>query len=540
MNTCRIFHGINVSEYPETSRMHKAQKATIASIVAQPELNMVFNLAIGDDDMPVSCIPKDWTAETVDRTGSSEVYDIRKNYLYINDMFDVLAAHASDDDWIMVSNSDCLLGNGAYSNILRSDKECIRFRRIDLDELGAMSIAPYGIDGIAMRKRVWLNIRDLYGDFLIGALHWDAGMEILTRTRGISSIEDVETLYHHKHEEQWDLSNLRVEDVANIRQLRNIFSETLHIPMGDVSDSGCVQWDSDKGVPTKQQSYDDVVVVMCIWGTNATHIKNARETIIALKKQSQKTHLILVEAIPPGTHSRFADMPIEQHVVLAALGASHEGIFQKEALWNMGAKMAPQRSKLIFMDADIVSRDIDWLYKIRNKLSFSENTIVQGFRYVHDDADPKLSSYGAVYSTLDNHTYPHINPGLCYGMSKYCFDVIGGFNTCAITTGGDVIFLTEILPENASAIEVRKWLSPIGLYEKFISQMRPMPVINSEYVMVDILHLTHGTHDSREYGKKVIIPLQFKRPTRYITHLDTSGLLCWNDCGSDEHNELVQ
>lgn len=534
----KIYHAINLSNYPTDSRLWDEQLCTIQSIEDYQYCSNVTVVAIGDGDMPVDIIPKGWIIRYLNRTACTERYDIRKNYPFIHDIMDILYKLSnSPDDMLMFTNSDCMVVKNTYIDVIDNALDFVALRRDNIWPNGTKLCHKYGIDGVAMGVEFWPKLKLEYGDYLLGALSWDTAIAITAERLSTNVVHNYSALLHRYHENAWDLDNPRPEDWHNINISYKMLVEVYGISKNELAPPRTM-W-GHKNIPKpwlRQYGYDDISVIMCIWSTNPEYVANAKKTILELRKQSEKFQLVFVEFIPSDAPSNFSDDPIDTHVIIRGFDDTHMDIFQKNVLWNIGAKNVSGNRKLIFMDCDIISHNKNWLMIIREKLNRHWNVVVQGFMYVHDNNEPMLCRYGAAYCILTNDDKPHKNPGLCYGMSKQYFHSMGGFNEVHGTSGVDTVFMAELGYLENMTLGIPKWLANNDGMNKMRSIVRDISTAMLDYAPVEIIHLSHGTFSQRRYGEKLWWRLNATRKKEDLFRLDHRGVLAWVDpyCGERE------
>jgi hypothetical protein len=175
-------------------------------------------LACSSKPLPSSNI---WKTRKLSRDARS-VFGEGKDFAFLKDMLDAGAALVGPDDLIFYSNLDCPLSPSIYQNLLRGNEDVTEFLRRDIDvppSYDAIFGAPYslyeiGVDGLSIRKSVYLEIRDKLPDCVIGEPHWDTAYSgILHKHYEVS--QNTSDLYHIKHEQQWDDSSLSVSGNHN-------------------------------------------------------------------------------------------------------------------------------------------------------------------------------------------------------------------------------------------------------------------------------------------------------------------------------------
>tara|TARA_R110000824_G_scaffold86593_2_gene214144 strand:+ start:1508 stop:2794 length:1287 start_codon:yes stop_codon:yes gene_type:complete len=179
----------------------------------------------------VGCSPEDplvegWRHHSLTRTAAS-VFKESKDFAFIKDMLDAGALLAGPDDFIFYSNLDCSIPPQFYEDIYKSNADITEFLRKDVDfsaDSGfdifnaRSSVYEIGVDGLCIRKSVYMEIRDQLPDCVIGEPHWDTVYSgILHKNYEVHQSTE---LYHIKHAQQWDDSHLTEAGEHNRRLYR--------------------------------------------------------------------------------------------------------------------------------------------------------------------------------------------------------------------------------------------------------------------------------------------------------------------------------
>ena len=166
---------------------------------------------------------KGWKTHKLSRTAASS-FGEGKEFAFLKDMFDAAAEVAGSDDLLFYSNLDCPISPRLYENLLSNNEDVTEFFRRDIDlpssyaDIFNMPYSLYeiGIDGLSIRKSVYLEIRDKLPDCVIGEPHWDTAYSgILNQHYEV--YQNASDLYHPKHDQQWDDSSLSLAGNHNKR-----------------------------------------------------------------------------------------------------------------------------------------------------------------------------------------------------------------------------------------------------------------------------------------------------------------------------------
>lgn len=269
-----------------------------------------------------------------------------------------------------------------------------------------------------------------------------------------------------------------------------------------------------------QYEYNDASVILCSWGYSDTKKDTLRKVL--LKHQDQRDvdfDVIFVELLFDGDTSILNGIEFNgKHIIVNGTDDNRK-LFQKENLWNIGAKNANSKY-LIFLDSDIWSEDYHWFYKIRHGIC-TTNTVVQGFSWVEDSGEYPWIQQGFIATYLLEHESNLItmNPGMVYGMSKEYFNTINGFNTASIFCDGDSIFLHEVFLDqyNYTRLPIPK------VYTSVIRDVKPaIPYA----IDVSLIHEHHGKMSERSYNTQLKILKGINNWTK-LTTIDKNGLSAW-------------
>ena len=169
---------------------------------------------------------KGWKHFELKRTAAS-VFAKSKDFAFIKDMLDAAASLAGPEDFIFYSNSDCAIPPEFYEDIYENNFDITEFLRKDVDFSAdssfnifkaRSSVYEIGVDGLCIRKSVYMEIRDQLPDCVIGEPHWDTSFSgILNKNYDVHQSTE---LYHIKHAQQWDDNDLTEAGEYNKRLYR--------------------------------------------------------------------------------------------------------------------------------------------------------------------------------------------------------------------------------------------------------------------------------------------------------------------------------
>ena len=184
--------------------------------------------------------------------------------------------------------------------------------------------------------------------------------------------------------------------------------------------------------------------------------------------------------------------------------------FYKEHLYNLLVPKIPEQyTKLIFLDADVLFNDPNWIDGISKALDTHD--IVQPFflaHWLHADCKTILRSNNSTayflknqdsLSNKDPYTY---HPGFVWAMRRDFFNKVGGFfDRCLFGTGDT--FFSHICIIDASNHKGRIAVCPlIDLeFDKWLLNVSKIPKTFT-YLPFTIYHLYHGSLEDRGYRNR--------------------------------------
>lgn len=166
---------------------------------------------------------KGWENFYLSRTSAS-LFNSPKDFAFLKDMLDAGAEMVGPDDLIFYSNLDCPISPDLYDNLLRNNEDVTEFLRRDIGPPPSyidIFDSPYstyeiGIDALSIRKSVYLEMRDKLPDCVIGEPHWDTAYSGILH-KHYEVYQNTSDLYHVKHPQHWDDSNLSAAGNHNKR-----------------------------------------------------------------------------------------------------------------------------------------------------------------------------------------------------------------------------------------------------------------------------------------------------------------------------------
>lgn len=210
-------------------------------------------------------------------------------------------------------------------------------------------------------------------------------------------------------------------------------------------------------------------------------------------------------------------------------------MFLKENLWNLGAALAPEADKLLFMDAD-VRIDGDWLEETDRLLD--EADVCQPFEFCHwlDRKGRLTLSKPSAAAYMARGLAPSLGQchvGFSWGMRRKTYEDLGGFyDLCVRGGGGDAAFAFAISAHEQTdrLIEMHSSADRIGVRAPSFkayreNALRVAPSVG--YRKGLCLHLWHGERENRQYvNREKYFPVNEDGEPPVVRRDD--GLLKWS------------
>lgn len=236
------------------------------------------------------------------------------------------------------------------------------------------------------------------------------------------------------------------------------------------------------------------------------------------------------------------DFPKEINYIRIDGEDKHKFLWQKENLWNIGAKRA-KYDKLMFIDSDVSPlNDQNWFYEV--SLTLNECLFTQGFRrivYLKNDESPSRTKKLSFTTTWLENGYIHPRDGVPAGVcciSKQFLEMIGYFN--AFSCGySDILLWEELIGESydklLGTLFKREYVKTIIKEIENYTQKKLM-----KQVYVDIVHFYHGEFSNRSYTQRNYMWLSQYPWNNRIVALDDIGLMMWIDTSHYFYNVMSQ
>lgn len=273
-------------------------------------------------------------------------------------------------------------------------------------------------------------------------------------------------------------------------------------------------------------------VVLAVFGLDQYRVSAINKAIKELKKQSiwHDSKVVFVELLEDNQSSNF-DFSTElniQHLKIQS-NKFNQNLFQKECLWNIGAKkIINDVDNIVFIDADTYSQDLG-LFAKANKLLYKNPNIVYQLGdciITIKDADTvtRVQWLWSDFSKLQAKNPYCFGPCGGFVISKQIFERMNGFNPYGFLYGGDILFLYEIDDRTHS---VWKW----AMDNMKIFHDMPRAIKHDDITVKNtktpLIHCWHGNHVSRPYHVwgMVFNELNFNKQDIKVDH---NGLLAWS------------
>ena len=242
----------------------------------------------------------------------------------------------------------------------------------------------------------------------------------------------------------------------------------------------------------------DTAVCMCFF--SPAGFQNPKQNFLHVEKllQEAKIPTFTIECVI-GNQQPLLNNPTIQV-------KSNTCLFYKENLYNiLVPKIPEQYTKLVFLDADILFSDPEWIDKISNELNRYD--VVQPFEtsvwlslyYGVILKKNKSSVYGLKHGvTNQTELLNNYHPGFSFAMTRNYYNKIDGFFDKCVFGSGDSIFCNTFFPTEIYFTTVNLIDSE---YKKWSENVRKIPC-NVTYLPFTVYHLYHGTLEKRQYASR--------------------------------------
>jgi len=156
-----------------------------------------------------------------------------KNKPTTKELFNTLST--TDCDYFLFLNSDILLSEQCLKLLLKKEWESYIFSRTDIEPINSLTdrikplrIEVAGFDGWCIKKDIWLDIENLFPNFIYGEPYWDMyyALMIYKHTKCFFGNKNL-YLLHPYHQTQWNEESLEAK-YNNEFWKKEKFSELWH------------------------------------------------------------------------------------------------------------------------------------------------------------------------------------------------------------------------------------------------------------------------------------------------------------------------
>jgi hypothetical protein len=212
----KIVHTFSHAYVDKTHRLHAAQTNALESLfVAKKDLDVLLLNACSEFYINNDNI------KTIQLNKTAKDIGYSRDLPYLDDVVNFAVPYVEDNGWIVYTNSDCIVGDKFYEDILKYNYDYIEFKRQDVDDKGnhIRSISR-GVDGFAIRKK--LLEKTPMPKLIIGAPYWDDVVSKIYSKTADKSMTINNELIHLDHKATYDLSNLDIAGKFNYNKLIDI------------------------------------------------------------------------------------------------------------------------------------------------------------------------------------------------------------------------------------------------------------------------------------------------------------------------------
>jgi len=207
----------------------------------------------------------------------------------------------------------------------------------------------------------------------------------------------------------------------------------------------------------------------------------------------------ILELVYEGRNPELQHLPNYNKIV------SNSVMFHKENLWNIVETKVPEKyKKLLFLDGDVLFKDLDWPNKISNILNNVE--VIQPFSTVelldisYNVVDIKLSCLKAKQKRpccMFDRMFKYPTPGLGIACQRNWLKKIGGFNEWYIIGGGDKYTITNIC--NIPITTDSCYIEQSYAHESYEIKRSLLKDVSYGTAELTVQHLFHGPYSDRQY-----------------------------------------
>ena len=209
----KIVHTFSHACVDKNHRLHEAQTNALESLfVAKKDLDVLLLNACSE-----FCVNND-NIKTIQLNKTAKDIGYNRDLPYLDDVINFAIPYVEDDGWIVYTNSDCIVQDKFYEDILKYNYDYIEFKRQDVDEKGnhIRSISR-GVDGFAIRKK--LLEKTPMPKLIIGAPYWDDVVSKIYSKTADKFMTVNNELIHLDHKATYNLDNLDIAGKFNYTKL---------------------------------------------------------------------------------------------------------------------------------------------------------------------------------------------------------------------------------------------------------------------------------------------------------------------------------
>jgi len=284
----------------------------------------------------------------------------------------------------------------------------------------------------------------------------------------------------------------------------------------------------------KEKTYlQDMLVVLCSWGTNTTRTSVIKHAFERLSRMNPLPRIIFVEGSTDGRESfEFVkDYDNVNYVRLDLRQDAFRNLFMKEILWNYGVqqmlKAYPDIKKICYLDADVAFADQYSFQLIYNALdNYDVVSPMRGSYYAGNKPYAKkykmmLSCGFCLNRRMTNKGWPGFGIAL---TTDFLFKRFKGELPCTCCGLGDVLFWYIV---SNGQVNKYNWFLPYGAHK-----LKPylIPNVKIGYANNVVMHFDHGPMSDRTYRVySRLLTRSVKDPFKEFARIGVSTLLGWAD-----------
>ena len=276
----------------------------------------------------------------------------------------------------------------------------------------------------------------------------------------------------------------------------------------------------------------DVAVILAFFQPVAYKLPQMHFHAVLHTLHAQGVPLAVAQAFYPGQKPQ----PLPEVIPQVAL-PTKSLLFHKERLWNIAARTLTDATRLIFLDADLVFAESDWLDKCLEALDRYD--IIQPYsmaRWLDERGLVDMERPPASDAIRDGlkPALKYYHPGFGWGMTREAFDKLGGIYDLSVSGNSDALFALA-LRDNILHDAVSSWFChrqdktiASESYRDYKRRAVELSLSVGSPSGVTVTHLWHGSRANRKYIERGDL---FPRSEdgEYAVHESPEGLLEWDD-----------